>query len=150
MTSASLILMADDDDDDRELARDAFARTHLDNELRFVEDGEQLLDYLKRRGAFGDRADAPRPGLILLDLNMPGIGGAEALRLIKEDPALRRIPIVVLTTSAAADDVCRSYDLGASSYIRKPSTFPELVSLLEDLGGYWFGVVALPPASDRG
>lgn len=138
-----VILMADDDADDRMLTRDALAESRVLNELRFVEDGEELMDYLKRRGKFAD-ADAPRPGLILLDLNMPKKDGREALKEIKSDPDLRRIPIVVMTTSKAEEDIFRSYDFGASSFITKPVTFDRLVELMKALGDYWVEFVELP------
>ena len=139
-----VILMADDDADDRMLAREALEESRLANELHVVEDGEQLLDYLHRRGRFAPPADAPRPGLILLDLNMPRKDGREALQEIKADPELRRIPIVVLTTSKAEEDICRTYDAGANSYITKPVTFEGLVDVVRALGRYWFEIVALP------
>ena len=138
------ILMADDDADDRALARDALEESRLRNDLRFVENGEQLLDYLRRRGKFAPPADSPRPGLILLDLNMPRMDGREALEAIKADPELRRIPVVVLTTSKAEEDVVRSYDLGASSFITKPVTFGALVETMRALGRYWLEIVDLP------
>lgn len=140
---AIVILMADDDPEDAMLARDALAESRLANTLNVVEDGEQLLDYLYQRGKFNS-GNAPRPGLILLDLNMPRLDGREALARIKSDPDLRRIPVVVLTTSKAEEDVFRSYDLGANSYITKPVTFDSLVSVVRSLAEYWFGIVMLP------
>jgi CheY-like chemotaxis protein len=145
-----LILMADDDADDRLLAADALAEARLNNELRFVEDGEELMDYLNRRGRWSAPGAAPRPGLILLDLNMPRKDGREALREIKAHPELRRIPVVVLTTSRAEEDVLRSYDLGASSFISKPVTFDGLVSAMKALGRYYIEIVELPPAGREG
>jgi two-component system, response regulator len=142
--AAITILMADDDPDDRMLTRHAFAASHLANDLRFAEDGEEVMDYLKRRGRFRDPADAPRPGLILLDLNMPRKDGREALREIKGDPDLRRIPVVVLTTSREEADIHRSYDLAASSYITKPVTFESLVHVIRSIGKYWLEIVELP------
>jgi two-component system, response regulator len=139
------ILLADDDPDDRKLTRDAFAENRLANELACVEDGEELMDYLQRRGKYAPLKDAPLPGLILLDLNMPRKDGREALREIKADAVLRRIPIVVLTTSKAEEDILRSYDLGVNSYVTKPVTFKSLVELIKVLGQYWFEVVELPP-----
>lgn len=138
------ILMADDDAEDREFAREALAEARLANTLLFVEDGEQLMDYLHRRGAYTDAAASPRPGLILLDLNMPRKDGREALREIKEDPELRAIPVVVLTTSKAEEDVVRTYKLGVNSYIQKPVTFEQLVKVMKALGAYWFEIVELP------
>ena len=146
MTKNSLlILMAEDDPDDRAFAKEALRTSRLANELRFVEDGEQLMDYLHCRGAFAAPASAPRPGLILLDLNMPKKSGAEALAEIKSDPSLRQIPVVVLTTSKAEEDIFRSYDRGANSFISKPVTFSGLVKVMEELGHYWFEMVALSP-----
>ena len=143
------ILMADDDEEDRMLTRKAFELNHLGNELRFVEDGEELLDYLHRRGPFAQEGRAPRPGLILLDLNMPRKDGREALEAIKKDPSLRRIPVVVMTTSEADQDIARSYDLGANSYITKPVTFEQLARVIKALDKYWFEIVALPEDEER-
>ena len=138
------ILLADDDPDDRQLTRDAFAQNRLANELHCVEDREELLDYLHRRGRYENLNGAPLPGLILLDLNMPRKDGREALKEMKADPVLKRIPIVVLTTSKAEEDILRSYDLGVNSYVTKPVTFKSLVELIKVLGQYWFEVVELP------
>jgi len=138
------ILLADDDPDDRQLTRDAFVENRLANELDCVEDGEELMDYLRRRGRYSKLNGDPLPGLILLDLNMPRKDGREALKEIKADPVLRRVPIVVLTTSKAEEDILRSYDLGVNSYVTKPVTFKSLVELVKVLGQYWFEVVKLP------
>jgi CheY-like chemotaxis protein len=142
-TEPIVILMADDDADDRVLARDAMAESRLGNSLRFVEDGQELMDYLHRAGKYAT-ADAPRPGLILLDLNMPRKDGREALREIKTDPELRTIPVVVLTTSKTEEDILRTYDLGANSFITKPVTFDRLVEIVRTLDRYWFNIVELP------
>jgi CheY-like chemotaxis protein len=139
-----VILMADDDPDDRELTREAFAESRLANELHFVEDGVGLLDYLHRRGAYSEPGSAPRPGVILLDLNMPRKDGREALLEIKADPDLRNIPVVVLTTSKSEEDIARSYGLGANSFISKPVTFEGLLEVVRGLGTYWFDIVELP------
>ncbi len=139
-----VILMADVDAEDREFAREALAESRLANTLFFVEDGEQLMDFLHRRGAYADPASSPRPGLILLDLNMPRKDGREALQEIKEDPELRAIPVVVLTTSKAEEDVVRTYRLGVNSYIQKPVTFDQLVKVMKELARYWFELVELP------
>jgi CheY-like chemotaxis protein len=144
-----LILMADDDEDDRLMARDALRAGRLANELRFTVDGEDLLDYLHQRGAYAATGSAPRPGLILLDLNMPRKDGREALAEIKADPELRRIPVVVLTTSRAEEDIVRSYDLGVNSFVTKPVRFEELVQVMSALGRYWFEVVELPPDGEE-
>lgn len=139
-----VILMADDDADDRLLAQDALAECRLANDLHFVENGEELMDYLHRRGRFQAPAPAPLPGLILLDLNMPRKDGREALREIKANPEFRRIPVVVLTTSKADTDIGRIYELGANSFISKPVTFDSLVNVMKILGNYWFEIVELP------
>jgi CheY-like chemotaxis protein len=141
------ILMADDDEDDRAATRDAFERNRMANDFRTVKDGEELLSFLRHTGQY---TDAPRPGLILLDLNMPKMDGREALKEIKCDPALRSIPVVVLTTSSQEEDILRSYDLGANSYITKPVTFEALVKILATLGQYWIQVVELPAKPERG
>jgi len=142
-TSPITIVLADDDPDDRALTQDAFKRHRLANELHCVVDGEELMDYLNRRGAY---AGAARPGLILLDLNMPRKDGREALKEIKADPKLRNIPIVVLTTSGEEEDILKTYDLGAHSFIRKPVGFDAFVNMIDTLGRYWFQVVELPPS----
>jgi CheY-like chemotaxis protein len=143
------ILMADDDEDDRELARDALLEARVVNELLFVVDGQELLDYLRRDGAYADPSvHAPRPGIILLDLNMPKKNGREALAEIKADESLRRIPIVVLTTSSDEQDVLSTYDLGANSFITKPVTFGGLVDVMRAWGRYWFEIVDLPNGTE--
>ena len=145
------ILYAEDDEDDRLLVAEALAESRLPNDLRFVTDGEELLDYLQLRGKYATAGAAPRPGLVLLDLNMPRKDGREALRAIRSDPALSRIPVVVLTTSKAEEDVARTYDLGATSYIVKPVGFERMVEVIQALGHYWFDIVELPPpAGSRG
>lgn len=139
-----VILMADDDPADVRLTQKALEECHLKNDFRHVSDGQELVDYLKRRGRFADQAQSPRPGLILLDLNMPGKDGRTALAEIKADAELRRIPVVILTTSKAEEDVLRSYDLGANSFVSKPVTFDGLVDVVRTLDTYWFQLVALP------
>jgi CheY-like chemotaxis protein len=139
------ILMADDDADDREFALKAMEHSRLANELRCVEDGEELLEYLYRRGRYADPKSSPRPGLILLDLNMPRVDGREALRELKSDPALKQIPVVVLTTSKTEEDILRSYNLGANCYISKPVTFEGLVEVVKVLNRHWLQIVELPP-----
>jgi CheY-like chemotaxis protein len=143
------ILVADDDADDRMMIRDALAENRLANDLRFVEDGEELMDYLLQRGRFAAAATSPRPGLILLDLNMPRKDGREALREIKGNPELRGIPVVVLTTSKAEEDIYRTYDLGVNSFITKPVTFEALVEITRQLGQYWFEIVELPSGTKK-
>ena len=142
------ILMADDDPDDRQLAREAFEEAKLANDLRFVEDGVELLDYLHRRGKFADPATSPRPGIILLDLNMPRKDGREALQELKQHPQFRAIRVIVLTTSKAEEDILRTYNLSAASYITKPVTFESLVDVVKTLGKYWLEIVELPENGD--
>jgi CheY-like chemotaxis protein len=144
-----VILIAEDDAEDRMLVKDALTESRLANNVHFVEDGEQLLDYLYNRGNYQDKTLHPAPGLILLDLNMPKMDGREALREIKKDPKLRSIPIVVLTTSQAEEDVLKTYDLGVSSFITKPVTFASLVEIMKILGKYWFEIVELPGKATR-
>ncbi len=139
-----IILMADDDADDRLLAQDAFTECQIKGQLRFVENGEDLLAYLQRDGKYKAPESAPAPNLILLDLNMPKKDGREALREIKSNPDLRRIPVVVFTTSKADTDIARIYDLGANSFITKPVSFDSLVKMMSILGHYWCEVVELP------
>jgi CheY-like chemotaxis protein len=145
-----VILLADDDEEDRMLACDALAESRLSNEISCVTDGEDLMDYLHRRNKYAPPAEAPRPGLILLDLNMPKMDGREALREIKSDPDLRQISVVVLTTSKAEEDIYSSYDSGASSFISKPVTFAGLVDVMKGLGRYWFEIVDLPRQRNLG
>ncbi len=144
-----VILIADDDDDDRMMAKDALEENRLANEIRFVVDGEDLMNYLNCSGKYIEPKSAPRPGLILLDLNMPKMDGREALREIKADSNLRRIPIIVLTTSKAEEDIFRTYDLGVNSFITKPVTFTQLAELMKTLTKYWFEIVELPPETNR-
>jgi two-component system, response regulator len=145
------ILMADDDEEDRELARDALQDSRLANEMKFVVDGQDLLDYLRREGRWaGPEVQAPRPGIILLDLNMPKKDGREALAEIKADESLRRIPIVVLTTSSDEADIVATYDLGVSSFITKPVTFGALVDVMRSWTQYWFEIVQIPNGEVRG
>jgi CheY-like chemotaxis protein len=145
------ILLADDDEEDRELARDALQNSRLANQMKFVVDGQDLLDYLRHEGRWADpEMDAPRPGIILLDLNMPKMDGREALAEIKADESLRRIPIVVLTTSKDEIDVLSTYDLGVSSFITKPVTFGGLVEVMRTWTQYWFEIVQIPNGEVRG
>lgn len=146
--NVGLILMADDDPDDRLLVKDALAecgtQPGVTNSMRFVGDGEELMDYLLRRGNFSEPASSPRPDLILLDLNMPRKDGREALREIRANADLRRIPVVVFTTSRADTDISLIYDLGANSFVTKPVAFESLVDTLRHLSRYWLEIVELP------
>jgi CheY-like chemotaxis protein len=142
------ILLAEDDPDDRLLTRRAVKESSVGTTFASVPDGEKLMDYLYRRGEYGTAEQAPRPDLILLDLNMPRMDGREALRKIKSDAKLRRIPVVVLTTSEAEQDVLQSYDLGVNAFVTKPVTFDGLAKTMESLGTFWFDLVTLPPEGD--
>ena len=145
---AITILMADDDDDDFLLTKKALEESKLANKLVRVKDGEELIDYLKQRGEYEGK-DIARPGMILLDLNMPRKDGREALKEIKADESLRDIPVVIFTTSKAEEDIYRSYQLGSNSFITKPVTFDKLVRVITALGSYWFKIVKLPPHSNE-
>ncbi len=139
-----IFLMAEDDSDDRLLIKEAFRKSDVINTLHFVEDGVELLEYLRRQRKFDNHASNPTPDVILLDLNMPRKDGREALQEIKTDPHLRHIPVVVLTTSKAEEDILLSYDIGAASYITKPLTFDRLVEIITGLKQYWEQIVQLP------
>jgi CheY-like chemotaxis protein len=138
------ILLSDDDEDDLEMTLEALRESRLGNDIHATRDGEELMDYLLRRGVYADPSDAPLPGLILLDLNMPRKDGREALAEIKANPDLRKIPVIVLTTSKAEEDIFRSYDLGVNSFITKPVTFTGLAEAMKVLAQYWFEIVELP------
>jgi two-component system response regulator len=140
------ILMAEDDPQDRLLTEEAFRESRLANPLYFVEDGEQLMDYLQRRGRYTDTALYPFPGVVLLDLNMPRKDGRVCLAEIKNSPALKHLPVVVLTTSSQEEEIVRSYDLGANSFVSKPVDFDKLVAIMQTFGRYWFSIVELPDA----
>jgi len=138
-----VILIADDDEEDRMLTQEALEERRLANELRFVPDGEELMDYLKRRGKYAEPWTSPRPGLILLDLNMPKMDGRECLAAIKADEDLRNIPVFVLTTSQVEEDVHQTYELGGSSFISKPVTFEAFLELVSTVTGYGIEIVAV-------
>jgi len=146
-TNSITILMADDDKEDQQFTKEALTKSRLCNTLNFVCDGEELMDYLNHQGKYTNPDDSPRPGLILLDLNMPKKDGREALMEIKSDPVLKEIPVVILTTSDAEVDIHRSYGLGANSYITKPVTMEGMVKVMSALGKYWFDIVRLPDNS---
>ncbi len=146
--NAIRILVADDDADDRMLIADAFDEASLSNPVDFVEDGVDLLEYLHREGKYEDRKGEDMPGIILLDLNMPRMDGRTALKEIRADEELRKIPIVVLTTSKSEEDILRTYDLGVNSFITKPVTFEGLVQVVQILNRYWIEIVALPNIED--
>ena len=143
-----IILIAEDDEDDRMFTKEAFDESFVNHEIRFVNDGVELLDYLKRRNKYTDPATSPRPSIILLDLNMPKMDGREALREIKSDPKLRTIPVIILTTSKAEQDIVKTYDLGVNCFITKPVSFTAFLEVTRTLGHYWFDIVKLPNIKD--
>ena len=144
-TTASIeILIADDDADDQMLIIDALKESRLKNNVQCVENGEELMDYLRNKGKYSDQKKYPTPGIILLDLNMPKKDGREALKEIRADEKLKRIPIIILTTSKAEEDVLKTYNLGANSFITKPVTFIAMVEVMNKLKNYWFEIVELP------
>jgi len=138
------ILVADDDPDDRKLTQEAFLESKLANDLRFVEDGVEVFDYLNRIGKFADPASSPWPSLMLLDLNMPRMDGREVLVELKKNPRYAGIRVIVMTTSKSEADIHKSYLLNAASYITKPVTFDSLVNVVTTLGRYWLEIVELP------
>lgn len=144
-----VILMADDDDDDFMLTQKALNESKLLNQLVRVKDGEELTDYLHRKGEYSDAQKYPHPGVILLDLNMPRKDGREALKEIKSDKTLSSIPVIVFTTSKAEEDIYRSYELGVNSFITKPVTFENLTEVMRTLGRYWFEIVELPKETNE-
>jgi CheY-like chemotaxis protein len=144
-TQSVVILLAEDDPDDQYLISEACDESGVATQLFIVQDGEELLDYLNQRGNYTDPVQWPRPNLILLDLNMPRKDGREALAEIKAQPELRRIPVVVLTTSQAEEDILRAYDLGVSGFITKPVKFSGLLEVMKKLSNYWLNTVELPP-----
>jgi CheY-like chemotaxis protein len=139
-----VILLAEDDPGDQELTRRALEEDVVRVDLRIVSDGEEALDYLHQRGAYSEADAAPRPDLILLDLNMPKLSGREVLHELKQSPDLCRIPVVVLTTSQQEADIIATYDLGCNSYVQKPVDIEQFISVVRKLGDYWFEIVTLP------
>lgn len=142
--ASSPILMVDDDKDDRMMTERALRKNRVINPMVFLEDGEELISYLKREGKFADPKASPRPCLILLDLNMPRMDGRRALEILKADADFKKIPVVILTTSQAEEDIIRSYETGANSFITKPVSFDGLLSVMETLKSYWLEIVDLP------
>ena len=143
LNQKATILMADDDPDDQILLQEALRENNIPNVVCFVENGEELLDFLNQRGKF-EGSKCSVPGLILLDLNMPKMDGRQALKLIKADPVLKKIPVVVLTTSKADSDILECYNLGVNSFVSKPVNFKDLVDVTREISNYWLGTVTLP------
>ncbi|MCG3116374.1 MAG: response regulator [Candidatus Manganitrophus sp. SA1] len=150
MSSQSLqpvkILLVEDNLQDIEIARRAFAKGRVKNELIVVRDGQEALDYLYRQGKYKDPASSPRPGMILLDLNLPKVGGMEVLQQIKKDEALKSIPVIVLTASPREEDVVRTYNLGVNTYIQKPVEFDNFMRVVHAVQEYWIVIASLPPS----
>jgi CheY-like chemotaxis protein len=142
----AIILLVEDDPGDQELTLRAFEESKLKNELHIVEDGEEAINYLLRQGKYADPASSPKPDLILLDLNLPKMDGRQVLERIRQEPELRRMAVVVLTTSRQEQDIIRSYDLGCNSFITKPVDMVQFAKVIESLEQYWFQIVLLPPS----
>lgn len=138
------ILIADDDAEDRMIILDTLKESRLKNTIQYVENGEELMLYLQNDGKYSDKKKYPTPGIILLDLNMPKKDGREALKEIKADKNLKSIPIIILTTSKAEEDILKTYDLGVNSFITKPVTFSAMVEVMNTLKKYWLEIVELP------
>ena len=144
LSSLPTIMLVEDNIDDHDAAIRSFKAAHLDNPIQWCRTGREALDYLKHEGGFAERPPRPRPALILLDLNMPGIDGKKVLAIVKQDPGLKKIPIVILTTSSDERDVIQCYELGASTYIQKPVDFDGLIAAVSRIKDYWFGLALLP------
>lgn len=144
MTAPIEILLVEDNPGDIRLTTEALRRGRVANTLHVVDDGDKALAFLRREGEY---ADAPRPGLVLLDLNLPGLDGRDVLAEVKSDPSLRRVPIIVLTTSSADRDIANSYDLGANCFISKPVELSEFLDVIKSFEGFWLSVVHLPDTS---
>ncbi len=142
---AAMVLLVEDSPADQVATQRAFKKSRLLNDLHIVDDGEQALDFLYHRGEYAPPKNQPRPDLILLDLNLPRVDGRQVLATIKQDDELKTIPVVVLTTSAAEEDVVRSYGLGVNSFVTKPVNMQSFVDTIQTLHSYWFQIVVLPP-----
>jgi CheY-like chemotaxis protein len=142
----AIVLLVEDDPADQKLIKVSLNKQRLANELYIVGSGEEALDFLHHRGDYDD--GMPRPDLILLDLNMPGMGGKEFLRRIKKDEGLKKIPVVILTTSDSEQDIIDSYNLHASGYVKKPVNLDELKGIMKEIGEYWFVICKLPPKEE--
>jgi two-component system response regulator len=147
MIRSRVILLVEDNDDDIELTIRAFDKTRLANELVVARDGEEALDFLFAQGAHASRVAQRMPELVLLDLKLPGIDGHDVLRAVRADPRTQRLPVVVMTSSAEPDDIGRSYDLGANSFVRKPVDFAEFLNAAQKLASYWLGLNESPMGS---
>jgi len=144
MTKEVPILMAEDDQEDQLIAKKALRKAKLRNPLYFVNDGEELLDYLNRKPPFDDDEAYPFPGLVILDMNMPRKDGRQALMEIRSTPSLSNVPVVILSTSSEEEEIWRGYNLGANSYICKPVNFEKMVTIMQSIGKYWFTIVEAP------
>jgi two-component system response regulator len=142
--SLPTILLVEDSIDDYEAAIRGFKAAHLNNPVHWCKSGQETLDYLKHEGTYAHAPSSATPALVLLDLNMPGIDGRKVLAILKQDPALKKIPIVVLTTSSDEIVVAQCYELGANTYIQKPVDFERLIGAVSRIKDYWFGIALLP------
>ncbi len=143
------VLLVEDDLEDIEIAERAFKKGRIANPFYTVRDGEEAMEFLRQEGRYSGPVDAPRPGLILLDLNLPRLDGREVLRLIKTDPDLHRIPVVVLTTSSEEADVLGCYDDGANTYVTKPVEFEKFLQAVVTIGEYWLCIAVIPDTTSE-
>ena len=148
LNELSLILLVEDNPDDYEATARSFKNNHFVNPIQWCKSGQEALDYLHRKGDYAAAASAQHPALILLDLNMPGLDGRKVLKIIKDDPATRHIPVVILTTSADPQDIDQCYMIGASTYIQKPVSFEGLTEAVRTMKDYWFNIALLPHRGD--
>jgi len=138
------ILLVEDDEDDIKLTQRAFRKGRILNKMYVVRDGEEAIEFLKHTGRYTNQADAPRPGIILLDLNMPRMDGRAVLRIVKQDKQLHKIPIIVLTTSDSYKDVVESYEQGANTFVTKPLEFDKFLNAVTTLGRFWLSIAEVP------
>jgi two-component system response regulator len=144
VTAAQSILIVEDSEDDFEATIRAFKKANLYNPVSWCKSGKEALDFLNQEGAYKEPGKAERPGLVLLDLNMPGIDGRKTLQIIKGNESLKRIPVIILTTSADEKDVEACYQMGANTYVQKPVSFEGLIEAIKRLKEYWFEIALLP------
>ena len=143
-TRVAIVLLVEDDPGDQELTRRALSEDVIKTDLHIVNNGAEAMDYLTHQGKYTDPQASPMPDLILLDLNMPKMDGRQVLQKLSDDPDLKAIPVVVLTTSSQEEEVVRSYKLGCNSFITKPVQLEKFIKIIRELESYWFTLVALP------
>jgi two-component system response regulator len=144
LTKSQSILLVEDNQDDYEATSRAFKKANLSNPIVWCKSGQDALDYLKKQGAYKDEPKSARPGLVLLDLNMPGMDGRKTLEVIKQDDTLKQIPVIILTTSSDERDIQSCYQTGANTYVQKPVSFDGLIEAIRRLKAYWFEIALLP------